>query len=286
MVSPGRCLVCMHNQNLSASKRLVGFKHQTWWEKYLNRCFASYVSQARREHQMLCPDSDCAEGFETEQEAWNHLQDIHSYPAKRDEQDPKTIYRFVAHRDTHGPSTTTNTVLPSQSEVSTTVTPAFSTFDFKTSIKSDTSSQSQNFSSTDEMDLDDKFSMSPVIPNYIRNSGAMVPTSKHLRDSAIPIDPGLPQAGTETLANNTESLQLDDIDMSGMEGTDEPQGLAEDEYVLDKILGKWCRRGKELVFVKWLDGSTTWEPPKNMVVINSSSSLRWSIKVSERESRF
>jgi hypothetical protein len=164
----------------------------------------------------------------------------------------------VAHKGTPRSSTTTDTVLPSQSNVSTTVTPAVSIFDFKSSIKSDTGSPSQDFSLTDEIDLDGKFSIPPA------NPGTMLPTTGHLRDSDIPIDPGLPHAGTGTLANNTESLQSDETDMSGMEGTDGPHGLAEDEYELDKILGKWCRRGKELVFVKWLDGSTTWKPPNGM----------------------
>lgn len=260
-VSPGRYLVCMHNQNLSASKRFFGFKHQTWWEKHINTCFASYVSQACREHQILCPDSDCTECFETEQEAWYHLQDIHSYPAKLEEHDNNTIYRFVAQKETHGLPTTAVKVFPSQS--STTFTPTFSTFDSKSSMTSDTGSQPQDFSWADEMDLD-KSSLSSAISDCIGNAGAVPPTSEHLKGSSIPIDPGLLDAETGTLANNTQSRQLDDTDISGMGGTEAHQGLAEDEYELDRILGKWCRRGKELVFVRWLDGSTTWEPPKDM----------------------
>jgi hypothetical protein len=65
---PGRCLTCMHDERLSASRRLYGFMKRASWERHVNDCFENYVRASRQTNRISCPSPGCSLAQDSEQE--------------------------------------------------------------------------------------------------------------------------------------------------------------------------------------------------------------------------
>lgn len=78
----------MYDERLPAARRLYGFRKKANWETHVNECFISYVDKRARTNAIPCPDPECSTIYETDQQLWYHLQDVHSYPPRKDR--PKT----------------------------------------------------------------------------------------------------------------------------------------------------------------------------------------------------
>ncbi|KAK0612550.1 hypothetical protein B0T17DRAFT_499912, partial [Bombardia bombarda] len=78
----GRCMTCMHDTRLPATRRLYGFKKQASWEKHVNECFLFHVNNLGKTDMIPYPDPECSIAYESDQQLWYHLQDAHSYPPR------------------------------------------------------------------------------------------------------------------------------------------------------------------------------------------------------------
>ena len=88
-VSTGHCfgwkVQDMHARRMTTcDPSLYGFKKQVSWKKHVNECFASYSDRLGKTNAIACPDPQCAITYESDQQLWYHLQDVHSYPSRND----------------------------------------------------------------------------------------------------------------------------------------------------------------------------------------------------------
>ncbi|RYP05254.1 hypothetical protein DL765_009896 [Monosporascus sp. GIB2] len=99
---PGRCMTCMHNERLPASRRLYGFRKQVSWERYISDCFRTFVKNLRGTDLLPCPNPDCSAAYDSEEELWYHFQDAHSYPSRKVKTEIEKERGIFAHSEGDG----------------------------------------------------------------------------------------------------------------------------------------------------------------------------------------
>ncbi|KAK0628289.1 hypothetical protein B0T17DRAFT_149461 [Bombardia bombarda] len=62
----GRCMTCMHDTRLPATRRLYGFKKQASWEKHVNECFLFHVNNLGKTDMIPCLDPECFIAYESD----------------------------------------------------------------------------------------------------------------------------------------------------------------------------------------------------------------------------
>jgi hypothetical protein len=102
LACPGRCLTCMYNTQLPASRRLFQFKKQVSWEDHVNECVPLFVAKFEKTGGIPCPDPGCGIKDQTEKELWYHLRDTHSYPCHKVKTKTKKQTDAFVHSGTVG----------------------------------------------------------------------------------------------------------------------------------------------------------------------------------------
>lgn len=90
----GNCITCLHNEQLPAARRLYGFMKQSSWKKHIHKCFFSDINKSGSQTELHCPDPLCSTEYDSTEDLWYHLQDVHSYPS------PQAGSRLKTEKDT------------------------------------------------------------------------------------------------------------------------------------------------------------------------------------------
>ncbi|CAM1508796.1 Fc.00g056440.m01.CDS01 [Cosmosporella sp. VM-42] len=107
-------------------------------------------------------------------------------------------------------------------------------------------------------------------PDLSSNNASTDAPGITLIDTTVPIDPLLAIANrgssleppTSTPVQQAEAMEKTELCHSDAEASEQSELVPEKEYPVDRLLGRW---GKDLFYLRWLDGSYGWEPRENIL---------------------
>lgn len=273
----GYCPVCIWRTELEADERLRQYSNRAAWIRHISRCITSYVSSQDGKITLECPDGRCSIAFSTQECLWHHLDEIHSIPTPvvddMDKWNPEPTGKW---KDTGMQSI--QHYSPRKLSPSLTLTGGQS---WSSEALSDSASQTSKTSSsvwddcrpcTPETQLSEavyEFDKVDMMDDVACLPDVNVPPEAAIAQWEPPIDPILLSANDTNSARQSNSTIPSDFGFAE-DGCEEgvlaiPERLEQelardDQYLVDRLLGRWRHRGKVWFYLRWKDGSYGFVP--------------------------
>lgn len=275
----GYCPVCIWKTNLPADERLKQYTDRSAWKRHISRCISSYTQYQDEQTNLKCPDERCPTVFPDRAALWHHLDDVHSIPTISPQDMYKTDMlpfnpenpqhdhiRFIKNSSPLEVSClrtsperqcgTDEGITDSSSQLSTTDSCIWE----EDSIYAAETPPSEVHFEVDEMDMKDE--------GCALSEADDIPTVFGI-EKEIAIDPMLLSKHPTDLEVQTPSTISSSFEVDGcghQKGGAEILGKAtenelahDNQYFVDRLLGKWCHRGKVWFYLRWNDGSYGFE---------------------------
>lgn len=230
----GYCPVHLSDTSLAAHKRLKQYYVLSNWERHVTKCISRFITtQAKGKLSPVtwcCPHLLCEkEQYTSENDLWNHLQDIHSIKSLSNGDGVKVKDRLK--------------------------TGEFN----KKFVNKFVSNESNELTSSDiPYDYSDFDSTASTVCGHTQNS---VPSDEDTLDDYKPWDSPATIGELKIDYDNmsTCSEQSDDNMSSCSEQSDD------ETHGVNKIIGQWIAGRKTLYLVEWTVGGISWQPKQDIL---------------------
>jgi hypothetical protein len=300
----GYCPVHLGRIDLPANARMRQWSDQDAWKRHIAQCFSAHLIQQRGLKTIACPHPKCPMEFLSEKDFWYHQNDIHSIfekataVGKRKSDLNESHYISEDSRKSKRvdleqpiglkliPFMPENESLTPKQQYDSGYTQNQDSYSVRDSPGTSPDSSFGVCGQPEDEEMhafltclggsscrsgDELRTSSPGLGRMNETLLAELPASG-MDEASVLVDPLLVSGGEIATTCNPESLTTPDT--MAMEATDKELShsdtitlyqqdlLGEEAYSVDCLLGRW---GKDLFYLRWLDGSYGWEPRENIL---------------------
>ncbi|EFY94585.2 carbonic anhydrase [Metarhizium robertsii ARSEF 23] len=275
----GYCPVCIWKTDLPADERLKQYTDRSAWRRHISRCILSYMKHQDDQPNLKCPDERCPKAFPARQALWHHLDDVHSIPtishhdmSKGDtlpfnQENPRRDHiRLIKHSSP--PEISSLRISPErQSWTDELINDSSSQFSKRDSCIWDAESicaadtpLSEVYCDVNEIDMkDEEHSLSeaddPPISFGIEREILIDPMLLCEHHTGLAVQP--PSTMSSSFGVDGSGHRESEPEVSG--NATEHELAHDNQYFVDRLLGKWRHRGKVWFYLRWNDGSYGFE---------------------------
>ncbi|OAQ63869.1 carbonic anhydrase [Purpureocillium lilacinum] len=282
----GYCPVHLGRQDLPAHQRMTQYVDKSSWKRHLSDCLPAYI-MGQDPSNFACPHTLCPAVFNSSDDLWHHLEDVHSVPK------PKTS-PLGKRKTPPEPEVTAAkrriTVLPQRSSVlgnpygvGTAPSDNIISLPRGQPLQVDSNDPAtllcsvsgngytecgfEYFEPLAEADADLLDFATLASPASAADRTTPTISGADLQEC---VDPDILSSGS-TQAQAGSAVDASDLDSDAPPSqssrsyfdADDLQS-SEPEYPIECLLAMWKSQRSELFLVKWVGGSTSWEPEMNV----------------------
>uniref|UniRef100_A0A4E9EHL3 C2H2-type domain-containing protein n=1 Tax=Gibberella zeae TaxID=5518 RepID=A0A4E9EHL3_GIBZA len=298
----GYCPVHLGRTDLPVTERMRQWSDQDAWKRHIAHCLSTHLISQRHSKVIACPHPKCPTKFISEKDFWYHQGDIHSVFEKATAITKRKADLGESHLTSGGPQKSKRIEIEQQTgfewvplisegnnaaqkspylsdcstgEISSpspgSTIGAYGQTDAADIYTSDSSENSSSYTDNDSGIARPGLNSEVFLDRIDEEFLAEGPISGE-DNTSLPVDPQLVSGDdiitscepVPTIATGTGPMEVTTKGHSN--GDTQPHYLLDvseqEAYLVDALLGRW---GKRLFYLRWSDGSYSWEPRENIL---------------------